>query len=199
MNLKKSTIREAVGFGLLVGTILWARSSLADHYVVPTGSMRPTVEIDDHVVVNKLAYGVHLPFVRPYLIEGSGPGRGDVVVLDSPVDDIVLLKRVVAKPGDLVSVEGGRLAINGVPVPVSESEGSLFERLDDAEHPIRLTEGGGRDLPATRVPDGKFLVMGDNRGESFDGRYFGFVERARIRGRAIAIYWHDGGPTWRPL
>ena len=64
---------------------------------------------------------------------------------------------------------------------------------------IRLTESGGKDLPEQKVPEGKYLVMGDNRGESFDGRYFGFVDHDRIRGRAIAVYWSEGGFVWRKL
>lgn len=184
-KIPKKARREILTIGLLALGILSARSTLADHYVVPTGSMRPTVEIDDRVLVNKLAYGIHLPFIRPYLIDFDGPQRGDVVVLDSPVDDVVLLKRVVALPNDLVSVSGGKISINGVEQPDN--------------HPIRLTEGGGKELPEQKVPDGKYLVMGDNRGESLDGRYFGFVERDRIRGRSIAVYWSDGGFVWRKL
>lgn len=165
--------------------ILSARSTLADHYVVPTGSMKPTVEIKDRVFVNKLAYGIHIPFIRPYMINFDGPRRGDVVVLDSPVDDVVLLKRVVAEPGDLVSVTGGKISIGG--------------QEQTPSHRIFLTQGGGQDLPEQKVPEGHYLVMGDNRGESFDGRYFGFVERDRIRGKAIAVYWSDGAFAWRKL
>lgn len=161
------------------------RSSFADHYVVPTGSMRPTVEVGDRIFVNKLAYGLHVPFMKPYLVHFADPERGDVVVLDSPVEDVTLLKRVVAVPGDRVEVTAGKVHING--------------RELETEHPIRLTNGGGPALAPTVVPADHYLVLGDNRGESADGRYFGFVERERLRGRAVAIYFHDGGFVWDEL
>lgn len=185
VKISKKAQKEILTIALLALGILSARSTLADHYVVPTGSMRPTVEIADRVLVNKLAYGIHIPFVRPYLIDFDGPHRNDVVVLDSPVDDVVLLKRIVAIPGDLVAVTQGRITIDGVETK--------------PEHQIRITDGGGKDLPPTRVPEGQYLMVGDNRGESFDGRYFGFVERDRVRGRAFAVYWSDGGFAWRKL
>jgi signal peptidase I len=183
--ISKKAKKEIVTVALLALGILSARSTLADHYVVPTGSMRPTVEIEDRVFVNKLAYGIHIPFMRPYLIDLSDPKRGDVVVLDSPVDDVVLLKRIVAVPGDLVSVFGGKILIDGKEV--------------EEHHAVRITDDGGKALEPTRVPADHYLVMGDNRAESFDGRYFGFVERDRIRGRAVAVYWSDGGFAWRKL
>ncbi len=96
---------------------LVARSSFADHYVVPSGSMLPTVQLQDHVVVSKLAYGVHVPLLPGYVARFEGPARGDVVVLTAPDTGIVLLKRVVAVPGDRVRVHGGQLEVNGTPVP----------------------------------------------------------------------------------
>jgi signal peptidase I len=184
-KISKKARREILTIALLALCILSARSTLADHYVVPTGSMKPTVEIKDRVFVNKLAYGLHIPFFRPYLIDFDGPHREDVVVLDSPVDEVTLLKRVVAEPGDLVSVTAGKISIGGKEL--------------EHNHQILITKDGGQDLPEQRVPEGHYLVMGDNRGESFDGRYFGFVERDRIRGKAIAVYWSDGGFAWRKL
>lgn len=201
-------LREALFLGLLVLSVLSARSSLADHYYVPTGSMLPTVEIGDHLVVNKLAYGIRLPFTEVYLWRFQGPQRGDVVVLESPTDGTILLKRVVGLPGDRVRVVHGRLEIDGHPMPVEASGGLLFEDLDGVRHRIRLTAGGGPPLSPdlhgadasgmARIPEGRYLVMGDNRGESRDGRSFGFVRREAILGRAIAIYWRHGF-VWRPL
>jgi signal peptidase I len=188
-----------IAIGTVAMVIFSTRSSLADHYVVPSGSMLPTVEIGDRILVNKLAFGFHLPFVRSYLIPIAEPQRGDVVVLDSPVEDIVLLKRVVAVPGDRVEVREGRLSIGGREVPVAKRGGQLTEVLDAAAHPIRVTHGGGPSFGPMVVPEGHYLVLGDNRGESADGRLFGFVERDRLRGKAIAVYYSDGGFTWERL
>ena len=100
--------KELVALGLFILATFAARASLADHYIVPSGSMEPTVEINDRVLVNKLAYGLRIPFTTHYLLEGADPRRGDVVVLKSPENGTILLKRVVAIPGDPVSMHDGR-------------------------------------------------------------------------------------------
>src|SRR5580704_3850293 len=111
-------LREISSVLVAAAVALVARSSFADHYVVPTGSMLPTVQLQDHVVVSKLAYGVHLPLLPGYVARFGGPARGDVVVLTAPDTGIVLLKRVVGLPGDRVRVHDGALEVNGAPVPV---------------------------------------------------------------------------------
>ena len=177
--------------------VLVARSSLADHYEVPSGSMLPTVRIGDHVLVNKLAYGIRAPFIG-FVDQFDGPRRADVVVLESPENGIVLLKRVIAVPGDNIAVQGGRLWLNGKDVAVVRDHGELSELLDQA-HPISLDEGGGPNFGPITIPAGKYLVLGDNRGDSRDGRYFGLVDRRAIFGRALRIYWRDGRPAWEKL
>lgn len=184
---------------LTLAAMLGARASLADHYTVPSGSMEPTVQVGDHVCVDKLAYGLRLPVSHSYVVEREGPSRGDVVVLTSPDDGQVLLKRVAAIPGDEVSVNAGRLAINGVEVPVEERAHMVMEQLGGHRHELGTDYGGGPDLPATRVPSRRYLVLGDNRGNSRDGRYFGWVERSAILGRASAVCVREGWPVWRPL
>ena len=164
--------------------LLTARASLADHYTVPTGSMLPTVHVGDRVVVLKAAYGLRLPLTQVWLTEVETPTRGDVVALTSPEDGRVLLKRVVAVDGDRVSVRGGAVTLDGEAVP---------------EPHRSLLLGGGPDFGPVRVPDGRVLVMGDNRGGSHDGRLFGFVPVEAILGRAVAVYLRDGTPGWIPL
>src|SRR5437868_15267417 len=105
----RRVLRELSSVLAAAAVALVARSSFADHYVVPSGSMLPTVELQDHVVVSKLAYGVHLPLVPGYVAHFAGPARGDVVVLAAPDTGITLLKRVVAVPGDRVTVRDGAL------------------------------------------------------------------------------------------
>ncbi|HEY0708419.1 MAG TPA: signal peptidase I [Polyangia bacterium] len=185
-----------VGFCLV---LFAARSSVADHYFVPTGSMIPTVAIGDRVLVNKLAYGLRVPFSERAVVEFGDPKRGDVVVLASPEDDRTLLKRVVAVPGDEVVVEGGRLSINGTEVPVDDVASGLVERLDHIVHPVRLSQGGGENFGPLRLRSGEFLVLGDNRGESRDGRAFGPVKRSAILGQVRSVWMRDGRPCWRTL
>jgi signal peptidase I len=177
--------------------VLAARSSLADHYEVPSGSMLPTVRVGDHVLVSKLAYGIRAPFIG-YLDQFRGPARADVVVLESPESGIVLLKRVIAVPGDQVAVRDGRLWLNGAEVAVEAAHGELRELLGHA-HRISLDEGGGPNFGPTTIPQGKYLVLGDNRGDSRDGRYFGLVDRRAIFGQALRVYWRNGTFAWQKL
>jgi signal peptidase I len=192
--------REWLSVLISGAVVLVARASLADHYRVPTGSMEPTVLVGDQICVNKLAYGLRVPASQAYLTPG-GPQRGDVVVLDSPDpdDDEVLLKRVVAGPGDVVSVVDGVVKITGVPTDTHVVNGTRVEELDGRVHPLNLEFGGGPALGPVRVPVGRYLVLGDNRGNSRDGRYFGWIERGAILGRAVAVCLRDGRLAWNPL
>ncbi|MDB4935178.1 MAG: Signal peptidase [Labilithrix sp.] len=172
-----------------------ARASLADHYKVPSGSMEPTVHVGDRIVVSKAAYGLRLPLTDTYLVRYAAPQRGDVVVIEPPDDDAkhamddgmlgsVLLKRVVAVEGDLVEVKDGRVHIDGREIP---------------EARISLDAGGGPDLAPVRVPRGKVLLLGDNRGNSRDGRIFGFVDGEHVLGRAVSVVARDGHLSMLPL
>lgn len=196
---RRSFLRDLVPVFTAVAVVLVARSSFADHYRVPSGSMEPTVQIDDHICVNKLAYGLRVPTTNRYLVLGTQPARGDVVVLTSPRDGEVLLKRVVAVPGDVVEVSGGRVWLAGVEEPVRTVDGALREDLDGRWHPVRLDDGGGPDFGPVTVPPDHFLVLGDNRGGSLDGRIFGWVARSAILGRAEAVCARGGLPTWKSL
>ncbi len=192
--------RDAVRILTIAAIVLGARSSLANHYVVPTGSMEPTVLPTDRVVVNKLAYGLRLPFAGDYAVRFEGPARGDVVVLDSPEDGKVLLKRVVAVGGDRVEVNSGRLTLNGDEARIDGTADTGFvETLGGHAHAVRLDAGGGPDFGPVTVPAGQYLVMGDNRGNSHDGRTFGFVANGLILGRVVGAYFHDGKLGWTGL
>lgn len=196
----RQTVRSALGTIAILFVPFAARASFVDHYKVPTGSMRPTVEIGDRVFVNKAAYGIRLPMASSYLVEMADPAHGDVVVLRSPEDpSIVLLKRVIAVPGDIVEVREGRVYLGGVEAPVSSHGDALIEQLGETEHELRLTMGGGPDYGPLTIPARKFLVMGDNRGDSRDGRSFGLVERDAFLGHAKGVVLRKGRPTWRSL
>ena len=191
---RRAFVRTALQFASITAVAFTARASLADHYRVPSGSMSPTVHVGDHIAVAKAAYGLRLPLADTYLVRFAAPARGDVVVLDPPDDEArvataegigaVLLKRVVAVEGDIVEVRDGRVRIDGRAV---------------AEEHISLDEGGGPDLGPLRVPTGKVLVLGDNRGNSRDGRSFGWIDVDRVLGRAWRVIARDGHPSSLPL
>jgi signal peptidase I len=190
--------RELLVFAAFVLVLMSARSSLADHYEVPTGSMQPTIAIDDHILVNKAAYGLRVPFTHTYVARFGGPAVGDVVVLDSPEEDKVLLKRVIGVPGSRVEILGGHVVIDGKAAPVEQRADGLHEQLGGVDHTLRLTHGGGKSWGPVTIPEDRYLVVGDNRGDSHDGRYFGLVTRDAILGRALGVYWRSG-PTWDDL
>lgn len=180
------------------------RSTVADWYDVPTGSMKPTILEGERIFVNKLAYDLNVPFAGWRLMEWAGPQRGDVVIFRSPADGQRLVKRVIGLPGDRIEIRDNRLWINGSPVAYEKLEPASVgpsgarrrrahrvaqESLDGRRHPIMTTPG----VPAARcfgpvsVPPGRYFMMGDNRDESFDSRWFGCVERRRIQGRVAAV------------
>ena len=182
---KKWLKSEAFALALTLALVTAARSSLADHYWVPTGSMEYSLLPGDRVLVDKTAYGVRIPLTKIDLIGATTPQRGDVAVFDSPRDGARLIKRVVAIGRDVVSVTDGRLMING---------------QERTEAWLNLDKGGGPDMPPTVVPPGKLLVLGDHRGDSFDGRFFGFIDERELYGRAVAVFYRSGeGFGWKEL
>jgi signal peptidase I len=197
-----SLIREWAPVLAFLLLILVARSTLADHYHVPSGSMEPALMPGDHVLVAKSAFGYRLPFTQHVLWPGECPRSGDVVIFDSPADGVRLIKRVVAVAGDVVAVREGRVWINGEPRwEQADAPGELLvERYDGQRVAINLDAGGGPNLPPVEVPEGQVLVLGDHRGNSRDGRFFGFVPVASLYGRAAGVFWRRGaGPVWQGL
>jgi signal peptidase I len=192
-------LKEVLRWTAFVGALLVVRASFADHYIVPSGSMEPSVLIGDRLFVHKSAYGFRLPLSTFYLVRGDDPRRGDVVVLAAPDTGEVLLKRVAAVPGDTVAVRGGRIAIDGAAAKVAWEGRRLVEHLDGKTHGVRLTFGGGPDFGPVLLAEDEYLVLGDNRGDSRDGRSFGFVDRGAILGRVAGVYFRDDGFTWEPL
>ena len=167
-----------------------ARSSLADHYHVPTGSMEYTIMTGDRVLIDKTAFGLRVPFTPIEITQGGEPGRGDVVIFDSPADGRRLIKRVVAVGGDTITLENGLASING-------EAGELFAT---SVAQLNLESGGGPPIAALTIPHGYLLTLGDHRGNSFDSRYFGLVEASSVYGRALGVYYRrNTGLTWQAL
>ena len=190
--------REALPLLLVLALLVVARASFANHYHVPSGSMQPTLQLGDRVLVDMSAYGLRIPFTRHVLVARGTPQPGEVAVFASPVDGTRLIKRVVAVGGDKVQLLDGRLSINGEPM-ASAGDGDA-ERFGQRLAQLDLGDGGGPDIVEATVPEGHVLVLGDHRGRSADGRWFGFVEADAIYGRAVAVYWRRGeGPSWKRL
>lgn len=201
MRIKKSSlISEVTSLLVLLALMTAARSSLADHYYVPSGSMEYALIPGDRVVVDKTAYGLRIPLTTIDVLGSKGPERGDVAIFDSPRDGTRLIKRVVAVGGDVVQVEDGLLTVNGEVLDERLGAQQAVERYGDRHVLLNLSHGGGPDLPEQRVPDGMVLALGDHRGSSLDGRHWGFVEEEALYGRAVAVYYRRGdGFTWQPL
>lgn len=196
--------RLFVGF---VAVMLVFRSAIADWNQVPSGSMLPSILIGDRIVVDKLAYDVRVPFTHLRLVELRAPRRGDIVTFTSPEDGRLLVKRIVAVGGDDIALAGNRLSVNGQDaeyVPVTDADPGLLaalampegyglfrESLLDSERQVMLRIGysdhPAAHFPRIRVPDGHYLMLGDNRENSRDSRALGFIERERILGRAHAV------------
>lgn len=184
-----------IGFALLL--LMGFRSAFANHYLVPTGSMQPTLMPGDRVLVDMRAYGYRLPFTHARLLGQGQPTRGEVAVFRSPADGERLIKRIVAVGGDRVEVRDGHLRINGRDVALGGQ--TDVEQLGRHVYRLDLSRGGGPDAAGV-VPAGQVLVMGDARGNSLDGRMFGLLPSDAFYARAIAVYWRSGeGPVWQRL
>jgi signal peptidase I len=190
---------------VLLVVLMSFRSAVADWNDVPTGSMKPTILEGDRVFVNKIAYDLRVPFTTVRLAEWGDPQRGDIVVLLSPENGRRLIKRVVGTPGDLLSLRGNRLFVNGEPARYEPIEGEIptrlrpnqpfrrllaWEEIGDERHPVMVTpelHSTWNDFGPIRVPEGQYYLMGDNRDESRDSRYIGTVPRELILGRALGV------------
>ena len=189
----KSEFPQLIALVLLV---LAGRSSLADHYLVPSGSMEETLQVGDRVVVDKTAHGLRLPFTKIELASGDAVTRGEVAIFDSPNNGIRLIKRIVAIGGDEVLIRNGHVIINGV--PLAKKPG--VESFESRAAWLNLQDGGGPDFYIENIPEGMLLAVGDHRGNSLDGRMFGLVSEDEIYGRAIAVYYRrNEGFVWKRL
>lgn len=219
------TLKEYVEALLVAAVLaLIIRAFVVQAFKIPTGSMLETLQIGDQLLVSKFHYGVKLPFTDKVLIPVSEPARGDIIVFEYPYDekldamrpnmkDVDFVKRIVGLPGDTVEIRAKEVFVNGeklnapwaqhtredvVPNPmgghpeVSFDPVMYFDHCEDAT----LYCSAKRDwMPKFTVPAGQYFVMGDNRDESFDSRFWGFVKRESIKGKAMVIYWSWTGPS----
>ncbi|MFN2361459.1 MAG: signal peptidase I [Marinobacter sp.] len=182
----------------VLAVVLVLRSFLVEPFQIPSGSMLPTLEVGDFILVNKYAYGLRLPVAGTKILEVDDPERGDIVVFRYPEDGSTnYIKRVVGMPGDRIRYEDRELYINGRKVesrfvarlPPAELR---RETLGDSEHDLFLTLGrtGSSGEGEWLVPEGEYFVMGDNRDNSNDSRYWGTVPDELVVGKAFAIWMH---------
>ncbi|MCG8391699.1 MAG: signal peptidase I [Pseudomonadales bacterium] len=194
--------------------VLVIRSFIVEPFTIPSGSMLPTLKVNDFILVNKFAYGLRLPVTNTKIIETGEPERGDVMVFKYPENrNQNFIKRVVGLPGDTVQVKDNVLSINGETVErelVREWEGpgawrrQYVETLGNTSHLIwqegKVNPFTGRKLPQARtqgewtVPEGAYFVMGDNRDNSNDSRFWGIVPEELVMGEAFLIWMH-----WKPI
>ena len=181
---KKSTFREyAEAIIIALVLALFIRTFIVQAFKIPSGSMLPTLQIGDHILVNKFIYGVKMPFEGTVLVPIKDPRPNDIVVFKFPRDPkIDYIKRVIAIAGDSVEMREKKIYINGKPF---EDKYGVY-----SDPRILPASAGPRDNfgPVT-VPDDHIFVMGDNRDNSFDGRFWGFVDLKAVRGKAFIIYW----------
>jgi len=210
-------VEYARSFFPIILVVLVIRSFIAEPFRIPSGSMLPTLHVGDFILVNKFAYGIRLPVLNSKVLETGEPQRGDVVVFRYPKNPQVdYIKRVIGLPGDTIGYFNKTVYINGKKVAqeVKEKNSELlslvpvrnelrFEALDGAAHDIlvdpdrRLVEG------EAVVPEGEYFVMGDNRDNSNDSRFWGTVPEANLVGEAFFIWmswdWNSGGIVWDRL
>jgi len=188
----KSTFREyaeAIGMALILA--LFIRTFIVQAFKIPSGSMIPALAIGDHILVNKLSYGVRVPFLERYLLDYSKPDRGDVVVFIFPEDRSKdFIKRVIGIAGDTVEVRAKKVYINGKQVDDAHAHFAGYD-------PQAGGAGSGDEYGPKVVPENHVFVMGDNRDRSYDSRFWGYVSLDDVRGKAFLIYWSwDGSDRW---
>ncbi|WP_243362208.1 signal peptidase I [Fundidesulfovibrio terrae] len=174
---------EALAVALILALVI--RSFVVQAFKIPSESMVETLLVGDHLLVSKFAYGVKLPFTDKTLVKTGDPERGDVIVFEYPENrDLDYIKRIIGIPGDVIELKNNVLYRNGQKVdePYKRVEANMVPGTKSTYGPIT-------------VPEGQYFVMGDNRDHSQDSRYWGFVPREYIRGKAWVIYWSWAGIT----
>ncbi|MFT5927454.1 MAG: signal peptidase I [Candidatus Azotimanducaceae bacterium] len=190
---------------LVLTVMVLFRSAIGDWHQVPTGSMKPTILEGDRVVVNKLAYDLKVPFTTLHLAEWDDPSYGEIVTFYSPADEKLLIKRVIGVPGDVIKMRNNQLYINTKPAIYSRLEDDIVNQLDydqrrthaffkeqydDFEHSVMLVPSPPNDYNSfgpIEIPEGQYLMLGDNRDNSRDSRRIGLISRDRITGRAFTV------------
>ncbi len=191
---RRSTLREyAEALVMAVLLALFIRTFIVQAFKIPSGSMLPTLEVGDHLLVNKFIYGIRIPFIGKRVLSFHDPERNDVIVFIYPQDRSKdFIKRVVGLPGDVIEIRNKKLYVNGEPAPDPHAH-------YDPVNPHTARTPRDNFGPYT-VPDGHVFVMGDNRDHSHDSRFWGPVKIDDILGKAFILYWswdsNHFSPRW---
>lgn len=174
---------EALAVALVLAFVI--RTFVVQAFKIPSGSMLDTLLIGDHLLVNKFLYGTRIPFTDKVILPVEEPADGDVIVFEFPEDTSKdFIKRIIGAPGDVLEMKDKVVYRNGKPLD------EPYVKHTDPNPQARRDNFG----PIT-VPPGKYFAMGDNRDESYDSRFWGFVDKEKIRGKAWVIYWSWDGPA----
>lgn len=187
--------------------VFFLRTFFIGNFLIPTASMTPTLPVGDFIFVNKTAYGIRAPFTNHTLIKVGEPKRGDIAVFHFPVNpNVDFVKRIVGLPGDVISYKNKMLTINGkkleytncnrdavnyynLNIAGGSGDTVCTEDLDGVKHPVDWVESvKGVDFEDLKVPPGHYFVMGDNRDNSEDSRYWGFVPESDLVGKAKIVW-----------
>jgi signal peptidase I len=192
-------VEYAISFFPVLLFVLVLRSFLVEPFQIPTGSMIPTLKVGDFILVNKYAYGIRLPVAGTKIIDVGDPERGDSMVFIPPHEEEYFIKRVIGLPGDRVRYQNKTLYINGVEqTQVFQQEVREFrprqlefeETFGDKPHAIYRNLYNDPRVQEWVVPEGHYFMMGDNRDQSNDSRFWGFVPDENVVGRAFAVWMH---------
>ncbi len=216
---RKGAVREySESFGYAILAALFLRAFVFEAFVIPSGSMIPTLEINDKIFVNKYIYGLRVPFTFIKFFEWNTPKRGEVIVFIYPRDHSKdYIKRVVGLPGDIIEIKNDQLHINGEPVEKAEVAGdcefwdvrgedsweskkcrAYTENIGGHSHRIYQASEHQRDFGPRKVEPGHVFAMGDNRDNSSDSRDWGFVPMENIKGRAMFIWFARSRDGFNP-
>jgi len=185
VELKKKSVFREYAEAIIIALVLalFIRTFVVQAFKIPSGSMEPTLEIGDHILVNKFIYGIKIPFTSIRLLSFGQPQRGDVIVFVYPADPSKdFIKRVVAVGGDSVKLVNKKLYINNAEVPDSHA-------VYKEDSPFIPDPQKRENFGPIMVPPGQLFVLGDNRDRSLDSRFWGFVPVNEVRGKAFIIYW----------
>ena len=180
----RSRLRENVEAILIAIVIaLFIRTFVVQAFKIPSGSMKPTLQVGDHILVNKFSYGIKIPYIGKVIFPVGDPQHGDIVVFKFPVDPRKdFIKRVIGAGGDVVEIQDKTVYVNGKPL---NHDVGVYTDPRTIAGSLKPRDNFG---PIT-VPKGALFVMGDNRDESFDSRFWGFVPVRDVSGKAFIIYW----------